>query len=158
TYALINPPAGTSIDTNGIISWTPSEAQGPSSNTLTTVVTDNGLPNLSSTNSFTVIVQEVNVAPALPVIADQTVTELTLLTITNTAIEPDLPLNHRTYPLATPPQGASIDTNGIIAWIPSEAQGPGTYTITTVVTDDGLPNLSATNHFAVTVQEVNSAP
>ena len=42
-------------------------------------------PHLSATNSFTVVVREVNVAPVLPVIPDQTVNELTLLTVTNTA-------------------------------------------------------------------------
>ena len=42
-------------------------------------------PNLTATNSFTVVVREVNVAPALPVIPSQTVNELTLLTVTNTA-------------------------------------------------------------------------
>ena len=53
------------IDTNGVITWTPTEAQGPGTNTITTVVTDNGVPPLSVTNSFVVIVTEVNSAPVL---------------------------------------------------------------------------------------------
>jgi hypothetical protein len=56
TYALVAPPAGASIDTNGVITWTPTQAQGPSTNTITTVVTDNGVPSLSATNSFAVVV------------------------------------------------------------------------------------------------------
>ena len=36
--------------------------------------------------------------------------------------------------------------------------GPGTYEIWTVVTDTGVPPLSATNSFKVTVNEVNSPP
>ena len=47
-------------------------------------------PHLSATNSFTVIVQEVNVAPVLPSIPAQTVNELTLLTVTNTATEANM--------------------------------------------------------------------
>ena len=47
-------------------SWTPSEAQGPSTNTFTTVVTDSGAPSKSTTNSFVVTVNEVNSAPVLP--------------------------------------------------------------------------------------------
>src|SRR5213078_4751471 len=44
TYQLVSPPTGASIDSSGVITWTPSEAQGPSTNTFTTVVTDNGTP------------------------------------------------------------------------------------------------------------------
>jgi hypothetical protein len=57
TYQLINPPAGASIDTNGIITWIPSAAQGAAAYVITTVVTDNGSPPLSATNSFTVTVR-----------------------------------------------------------------------------------------------------
>ena len=44
------------IDTNGIITWTPEPEQVPSTNLFTTKVTDNGLPPLSATNSFTAFV------------------------------------------------------------------------------------------------------
>jgi len=55
-----------SIATNGIITWTtPSQAQSLSTNRITTVVTDNGVPNLSATNSFTVIVKEASCAPLI---------------------------------------------------------------------------------------------
>jgi hypothetical protein len=60
-YELINPPAGASIDTNGIITWTPTLGQSPSTNVITTVVTTTvstiyGTSTLSATNSFVVIV------------------------------------------------------------------------------------------------------
>ena len=71
----------------------PGEAQGPSTNLITTIVTDNGVPPLSATNSFTVIVNEVNLAPVLPVQTNLVVDELTLLTVTNTATDSDLPAN-----------------------------------------------------------------
>ena len=50
---------------------------------------------------------------------------------------------------------AVISTNGVISWTPSEGQGPGIYTLTTVVSDGSL---SATNSFNETVNEVNLAP
>ena len=56
TYILTNSPVGAAIDTNGVITWTPTVAQSPSTNTITTIVTDSGTPPLSATNSFTVIV------------------------------------------------------------------------------------------------------
>src|SRR5208283_388669 len=159
-YTLVNPPAGAAINTNGVITWTPSQNQSPGTNTITTVVTNTDPydlvnPHLSATNSFTVVVQEVNVAPVLPVIANQTVNELTLLTVTNTASETNI---HATlgYTLVNPPAGAAIDTNGVITWTPSVLQSPSTNTLTTVVTntdpyDQVNPHLSATNSFKVVV-------
>jgi hypothetical protein len=158
TYFLITPPAGASISINGIISWTPSEAQGLGTYTLTTVVTDNGFPSMSATNSFTVTVTEVNSAPVLPFQADRTISELVASSITNTATDSDIPANTLTYSLVSPPPGAAINSNGIITWTPTEAQGPGSYVLTTIVTDNGSPPLSATNSFNVFVAEVNSAP
>ncbi|MGD0263089.1 MAG: hypothetical protein ABSD29_25265, partial [Verrucomicrobiota bacterium] len=163
TYLLVNPPAGAAINTNGVITWTPTQTQSPSTNTLTTAAINSGLPSLSVTNSFTVVVQEVNVAPVLPVIpATQTVNELALLTVTNTAFETNI---HATlgYTLVNPPGGAAIDGNGLITWTPSQTQSPSTNTITTVVTSTDLydlvnPHLSATNSFTVVVREVNVAP
>ena len=56
TYTLINPPAGAQIDSNGVITWTPTFFQSPSVNLITTVATDDGIPPLNATNSFTVTV------------------------------------------------------------------------------------------------------
>ena len=69
TFALeAGSPTGASIDpATGIFKWTPTEPQGPSTNIITVKVTDNGVPPLSDTNSFTVIVNEVNSAPILTV-------------------------------------------------------------------------------------------
>src|SRR5262249_5579396 len=39
-----------------VISWTPTHAQAPSTNIFETIVTDDGVPPLSATNSFTVFV------------------------------------------------------------------------------------------------------
>jgi hypothetical protein len=126
---------------------------------FTTKVTDNGTPALSATNSFTVTVNELNVAPTLPSIGSQTVNELSTLSVTNTATDIDLPANTLTYLLLAGPANASIGTSGIITWTPTEAQGPSSGVVfTTKVTDNGTPALSATNSFTVTVNEVNSAP
>src|SRR5204862_434679 len=83
------------------------------------------------TNGITVTVLEVNSAPVLPVLADLSINELTLLRVTNTAADSDLPLNTLSYSLVSPPAVASIDTNGVINSMPTESQGPGSYIITT---------------------------
>jgi pimeloyl-ACP methyl ester carboxylesterase len=169
SYLLLNAPAGASINTNGIITWIPSQAQGPSTNVITTVATgsdpyDSVNPSLSATNSFIVIVvvQPPNVVPVLPVIPNQVVNELTPFRVTNTATESD-PNSTLSYLLLNPPPGASISANGIITWTLSQAQSPSTNLITTVATsndpsDPANPTLSATNGFYVVVQEVNVAP
>ena len=96
-----------------------------------------------------------NTAPVLPLQSDRAIDELTPLVVTNTATDADIPTNLLTYQLVAPPDGATIDTNGVIRWTPSEAQGPGTYTLTTVVTDNGVPPMSATNSFTVTVLAIS---
>src|SRR5437763_16044417 len=94
--------------TNGVISWTPTEAQGPSTNLVTVKVTDDGSPNLSDTKSFTVYVNEVNTAPVLAAIADQTINELVTLTVTNSASDNDVPLNNLSYSLVSSPSGMTV--------------------------------------------------
>ena len=114
SYQLVSPPAGASISSSGVISWTPSEGQGPGLTTFTTIVTDNGTPPLSATNSFTVTVNEVNSAPVLPDQSNRMIAELTTLTVTNTATDEDLPANVLIYQLVSPPAGASISASGVI--------------------------------------------
>src|SRR5439155_23183562 len=91
TYQLVSPPAGASINGSGVITWTPTEAQGPSVTTFKTIVADNGTPTLRATNTFTVTVTDVNSAPVLPAQADRTINELSTLTVTYTATDGDLP-------------------------------------------------------------------
>jgi hypothetical protein len=159
-FSLGAHPTGMSIvPGTGAITWTPTEAQGPSANLVEVIVTDDGVPSLSVTNSFNVTVREVNVAPALTVPVDQTIDELTGLNVTNTATDSDLPANTLTFSLGTHPTGMTITPDtGIIDWTPTEAQGPSSNLVEVVVTDDGSPVLSTTNTFAVIVNEVNSAP
>src|SRR2546421_7203710 len=66
TFSLVGPPAGMTINgSSGAINWTPTEAQGPSTNTITVVVADNGVPALSATNSLIGTAQEWNAAPVM---------------------------------------------------------------------------------------------
>ncbi len=162
--SLVSAPSGMTLNTNtGVITWTPTQTQSPSTNTVVVSVTNNGTPPLSTTNSFTVIVKEVNVAPTLPVISQQTVNDLARLTVTDTATEFNIHSTNSGYGLINPPDGVSISANGIITWTPSQSQGPSTNTITTVVTNSNPydlvnPSLSATNSFTVIVFAPTLAP
>ena len=119
TYTLQAPtPPGVVVSGNGIITWTPGQNQSPGTNTIVTVVTDNGTPNLSATNSFNVVVKEVNTAPVLPVQSNLAVNELTVLTVTNTATNGNIHASILGYGLVNPPGGMVISSNGIITWMP----------------------------------------
>jgi hypothetical protein len=164
-YATGNPPPA--VNGSGVISWTPDEAQGPGVYFINTVVTDNGAPPLSATNSFIVTVNEVNTPPYwpanVPSQAIYTINLLTPLVVTNTALDSDLPPNPLTYRFLSSPAGATIDPNGIISWTPSLAQGGTTNVFTTVVTDTNPPavntkSFSATNSFTVIVTTFINLP
>jgi len=122
-------------------------------------VTNNGLPPASATNSFIVVVNEINAAPILVPQADRTLIGRQRLVVTNTATDSDLPANSQTYQLTVAPSGAVIDTNGVICWVPSPSQVPSTNIFTTVVTDYNpwavnAQHLSVTNSFQVIVAPV----
>jgi hypothetical protein len=168
-YALVNPPSGMNIDSSsGIITWTPSQIQSPSTNIVTTVVTNHNPydtlnPQLTATNSFLVIVHETNMPPVLNPIPTQNVNELTLLTVTNSASEPNPHSTTIGYGLVNPPTNMSINSSGVITWTPDQNQCPSTNIVTTVVTNsnpyDPLnPQLTATNRFTVVVHSIDLTP
>ncbi|MBN2820562.1 MAG: hypothetical protein JXP36_16435, partial [Bacteroidales bacterium] len=70
---------GMTIDpTTGEFSWIPTESQGGADYEVTITVTDDGTnpDNLSDSKTFTITVNEVNVAPELAIIGNQIVDEL----------------------------------------------------------------------------------
>ena len=87
--------------------------------------------------------------------ANRTIAVLTLMTVTNNAIDSDVPAQTLTYQLSNPPDGAVIDANGVITWTPDNTQAPATNQIATVVSD-GVVNV--TNSFQVSVTAVPIPP
>ncbi len=251
TYSLTSTVTGTNAPvinpTNGVITWTPDVTQAGTSNTITTVVTDSGVPPLSATNVFAVMVNPVpdisglvytnggflltwlaptndifqvqvatnlapvvwqtftniitytgpvtptngwfsffdnntqypssgprfyqlkligistpstpgNTPPVLPVQAGRVMNPLNPLVVTNTATDADVPAQTLSYSLTSTVTGTNAPvinpTNGVITWTPDVTQAGTSNTITTVVTDNGVPPLSATNVFVVVVNPV----
>lgn len=69
TFSLVTSPAGASINSsNGIFVWRPTVAQSPLVTLIKTIVSDNGSPSLSATNSFFVTVNR----PAQPTLGSVT--------------------------------------------------------------------------------------
>jgi DNA-directed RNA polymerase subunit H (RpoH/RPB5) len=150
-------PAGAVITEGGVFTWTPTEAQGGAAYTFDVVVSDGGL---SDSETITVTVNEVNVAPVLAEIGAKSGDELVEITFTATAVDADVPADTLTFSLAdgasgSIPAGASITADGVFTWTPTEAQGGAAYTFDVVVSDGGL---SDSETVTVTVNEVNVAP
>jgi len=157
TYSLApGAPKGMVIDAqSGVITWATGEAHGDSVNPVTVIVSDNGIPPLSDSCSFTVLVKDVNSAPVLapqPVVA---VSVGELLRLTNSALDPDIPAQTLTFSLGQiSATNALIDeTNGVFRWVPSVEHASTTNYFEVIVTDNGLPSLSATQLLTVIVND-----
>ena len=95
-----------------------------------------------------------NQPPVLAAVPDQTILAGRTLLVTNLASDPNIPPLPLTFSLSNPPAGASINaTNGVFSWRPAIAQSPSTQTVSVVVSDNGLPPLTATQSFNVTVNQ-----
>ena len=157
TFGLVFGPGGLTVSPAGGIAWTPDESQGPSTNLVFVKVTDNGTPPLSATNSFTITVNEVNVAPVLAAMSDRTVNPGQTISFTATATDADIPTNTLTFNLIAPPSGASVDSsNGLFNWRPTVMQANTTNTVQVQVTDYNpfavnSQHLSDTKSFTVIV-------
>jgi hypothetical protein len=121
---------------------------------VTVRATDNGSPPLSDSKSLTITVNEVNQAPVLAAIANQSVAVGQTLTFTASGTDADIPANTLTYSLTGAPTGATINAStGAFSWTPASGQ-EGSYSFGVRVTDNGTPALSASQTVNVTVTTV----
>lgn len=147
-------PAGMVLNAqSGLLTWVTAELHGPSTNQINVTVRDSGIPQLSDTRTFSLIVLESNTPPVLASIPNFTVAEGALLTFTNAASDVDLPAQQLTFSLGVgAPAGAAVHpVSGVFTWQPNQTQGGTTNLISVIVTDNGPPSLSATQTFAVIV-------
>jgi len=93
-----------------------------------------------------------NTAPTLAAISNYTRIAGATIIFTNSANDTDVPAQTLTFALLNNPTNATVTTNtGIFNWRPSIAQGGSSNAMKIVVTDSGLPSLSATQAFTVFV-------
>ncbi len=163
TYAMLaGAPSGAALNpTNGVFRWVPAESDGPGVYPIVFTVTDNGSPTLAATQAVTITVREVNNPPTLFPANSVTILEGGSLSMTNRATDPDAGGQQLTFSLEPgAPAGVAMDpVTGVLTWTPTEAQGPGTYSIGLRVTDNGEPApLSAIGSVTVFVTEHNTPP
>ncbi len=141
---------GMSIDSStGAITWTPDEDQD---GTYQVTITAND-GSLDGTETITVTVAEVNVAPVLSAIDNQMGAERTELTFTASASDADLPANTLEFSLDanSVSDGMVINAStGVFSWTPTVTQA-GNYTVEVTVSDGAL---SDTQSFSISVENV----
>jgi hypothetical protein len=137
-----------------LFTWTPTEAQGPSTNNIIAYAAFEDPYIGVVTQSFLVIVLETNAPPLLSSIPTRTIHAGTTLIFTNTASDSDLPTNVLTFSLASnaPPAASVSPANGLFIWSTTDADANTTNTITVQVADNGSPLLTDSKSFTVTVR------
>ncbi|MGV3773775.1 MAG: Ig-like domain-containing protein [Verrucomicrobiales bacterium] len=126
-------PEGMILDGNsGLISWTPSEAQGPATFNVTAEVNDG---ELKAAANFTIQVLEQHNRPALLPLNDTAITAGTALQVRVQAVDHDLPVEALSFRLLEKPEGMTIEErSGTIKWLPTTDQS-GDYRIIVEVED-----------------------
>jgi len=121
---------------------------------------DNGSPALSSTITFNLTVNNKNRPPVLTSISNQAIAEGEMLNVAITADDPDED-NLTLIPENLPPFASFTDNgdgSGTIRFTPGFGHA-GTYPgITIIARDDGIPQLSDTTIFELTVSNTNRPP
>ncbi|MGC4003448.1 MAG: putative Ig domain-containing protein [Pirellulales bacterium] len=155
TFGLLNAPAGMTIDpTSGVVTWTPSEAQGPGQFTFQVRVQDDhgGV----ATQNVTVTVNEVNQAPTIGAMAGQSAFQGDLFRFNVPGVDGDLPIQTLTYTLLSGPAGMSINAaTGTLSWAIPSSGATGSYLVSIQVADSA--GLTAVGSFGITVSEFNFA-
>jgi subtilisin-like proprotein convertase family protein/subtilisin family serine protease len=120
-YSLISAPAGAVIDTNGVITWPNASPAGLAARFIT-LATDNGLPQATATNAFTIFVEP------LPSISGVKVTSTNIL-LTWSAPTNDL-FNIRWATNLAPPINWILFSNGVAPFVVSSTNGVFSFTDT----------------------------
>lgn len=152
-YSLTTKPTGMTIDDNGLITWTPPEAQSGYSESVTVEVSDG---NLTDEDTFVINVSADNDAPIFSSSAITTAEEDVQYTYALTATDIDTDSNNLTYSLTNEPDGMSLSGN-VLSWTPPQVKsGYSTNQITLTVVDDD--NNSDQQQFSIAVSADNDAP
>lgn len=121
----------------------------PATRIVATVTLENGkVVTAENTNLVgdATTIYPVNSAPVISGIPSSPVTtpELATYSFDANATDSTIPAQTLSFSLSGAPNGAVIDpTTGVFTWTPSEAQGPGTYTFTVMVSDGSLTDSEA---------------
>ncbi|HEY1791225.1 MAG TPA: T9SS C-terminal target domain-containing protein [Verrucomicrobiae bacterium] len=151
TYAVFGATNGTIALNGSTGQFSPSISTNGLGSFIFTVTDKTGFSYTNSVNVH-IIATPINTAPVLAPISDRAINVGYHLSITNTATDSDTPAQTLTYSLPIAPTNATIGSaSGIFDWRPFVTQANTTNPVQIVVTDNGTPNMSATQNFNVIV-------
>lgn len=157
-WELIGGPIGLRLTSAGIISWSPTEADGPGEFLVRIRLTDRQAETPAGEVELRLRVAEVNRPPRFSTPAEFSFDEETIFAESLPATDPDLPANRLVHRLLTGPPGLTVSEAGTLRWQPTEAQGPGVFLAAYTVTDEAVPPFIRTNFVRLRVREVPRAP
>ncbi len=153
-------PTAMTIDSDGLVSWTPENGE-TTSGTVTVTVNDGGEDSAAAANqNFTLAVTAVNTGPTITSTAGTSATEDVLYQYDLSLTDEDDNNNGTdlTFSLSNQPDGMEISDTGEITWTPSEGQGNAS-SIKVTVSDGGEDDASGDDEtFSISVTAVNDAP
>lgn len=149
-------PEGCVLDeATGEVVWTPTETQGPGTYNLEFACRSNDEPENTTAYQVELQVVEANVAPRLDAPVDVSAAAGSTLEHLLGLADDDFPGNRVSLELTAGPAGAGVDEIGkLVYWeIPADWQQPRAE-ITVTAHDDGVPPLSTSRTFVVTVTDI----
>ncbi|SFV63189.1 Chitinase [hydrothermal vent metagenome] len=152
SWKISSNPTGMSINSStGEILWTPTEGVLIAEN-INLTATDNGTPNQSVSQIFTIRVTPVNDAPSITTTAPTNTTNDKEYIYTPTV--KDIEDDNITWTISNAPTGMDINSStGKVSWTPTEdINTSGEVNIT--ATDNGIPNQSVSEIFTISVEDV----
>ncbi len=155
SYSLDNAPDGMSVDSAGVVTWTPTTAQQGLNNVVIRVDDGSGA---YATQTYSIAVSGaavVNQPPSISSVPDTLATENTLYTYNVVATDSDG--NTLAYSLDDAPSGMTIDSNGMVTWTPTTAQ-QGLNNVVVRVDDGNGAYATQTFSIAVGSVVVNQSP
>jgi len=132
-YTLRNNPEGMTINSDGLILWTPLNGVA-SSGTITVSVNDGGEDGaLPYDQDFFIVVIPVNDPPVI--VSNPQMSEIMVSnTYSYQILVEDIDDDEFSYFLIDAPPGMTIDQNGVLTWVP---EFPGEYGPITILASDG---------------------
>ena len=146
-------PEGAVFDPEaGEFSWTPTEAQD-GVHTMTVIATDGNDPDVFSSETITVTVNEVNRPPYFEIEGSGAIDWGTPWTMRVQVLDPDLPSNPISVEVEGLPEGASYDPlTGILSWT-ATLEDSGEYVLSFRADDNGTPNYTIAQDVSLAVRK-----
>lgn len=154
-------PAGATFDgATRRFRWTPTEEQGPGSYNITFRVQDNGSPALTTSETITVTVADVNLPPLIVPVGDRSVLQGGTVSFQIVASDTDLPAQAITLLMdsGAPPGSSFNPATGQFSWNVPANQALGDYPVTFRARDNASPFGESTQTVIISVKRENLAP